>query len=654
MGSLPVAFPARARPSRVRPLIGAGFVAVYLLLDWLSNLHAVAPYAFTPWNPPPGLSLALLLGLGLQYSPFVLVATLLAEFVIHDPGGSLAPKVLYALILTGGYTAMAYVLERGLRFDRRLAALRELVLLTVAVAGGTALIAMAYVGAHVVTGKFAWDTGAGFIRWFWVGDAIGIMVLTPFALVHALRAREAPLRLNLEVIVQALGLAATLALVFSAGDAAAARYFYLLFVPLIWIAVRHGFEGASAAIFGLQLGLIGLVQLAGYASGSVLELQMLMLALAVTGLFLGMAVSERRQARDALAHREAELKTIVLTAPDGILTFADDGRILTVNAAGLALFGLRADGVGDVFLARLLPELPATPDTAQLHETRAVRADGVAFPAEVAIGTATFAGRRLHVAVVRDVTQRQAIEARLEARERELNRAMRLAAASEMASALAHELHQPLTAATTYVQACELMVQRSGHHDAQLFDAMHKAVTEVKRAGAVVKKLRDFYSGGTSRPETVSVSELCDNALRALHNRIERHGVGISLELPEDLPPVRVDRVQFEMVVHNLLANAIDSMVAGNTAAPRIIITARARDEHAVELAVQDTGPGVPAETADTLFEAFATSKPDGMGMGLAISRSIVEHHGGRLWLEKAGAGALFKLTLPRTKDNDE
>jgi len=108
------------------------------------------------------------------------------------------------------------------------------------------------------------------------------------------------------------------------------------------------------------------------------------------------------------------------------------------------------------------------------------------------------------------------------------------------------------------------------------------------------------------------------------------------------------------MVVHNLLANAIDSMVAGNTAAPRIAITARARDEHAVELAVQDTGPGVPAETADTLFEAFATSKPDGMGMGLAISRSIVEHHGGRLWLEKTGAGALFKLTLPRTKDNDE
>ncbi|NBX05359.1 MAG: hypothetical protein EBR18_04525, partial [Betaproteobacteria bacterium] len=100
-------------------------------------------------------------------------------------------------------------------------------------------------------------------------------------------------------------------------------------------------------------------------------------------------------------------------------------------------------------------------------------------------------------------------------------------------------------------------------------------------------KLRDFYSGGTSRPETLSVSELCDNALRALHNRIERHGVGIELELPEDLPAVRVDRVQYEMVVHNLLANAIDSMVAGNTAAPRIAITARARDEHAVELAVE-------------------------------------------------------------------
>jgi two-component system, LuxR family, sensor kinase FixL len=280
-------------------------------------------------------------------------------------------------------------------------------------------------------------------------------------------------------------------------------------------------------------------------------------------------------------------------------------------------------------------------------EARGVRRDGTVFPAEVSVGSAALRGRTLHVAIVRDMSQRKAIEERLRDRDRELNRAMRVAAAAEMASALAHELNQPLTAASGYVQACDLMLQRAGGGDRRLFDAMEKAVFEVKRAAEVVRRLREFYRGGTLRAEPVPVGELCRHMLQVLHNRLERHGVTVTLDMPSDLPPVKVDRVQMEMVLHNLFANAIDSMKTTPDGMRHIDVAARAGPEGLVQLSVHDTGPGLSPGVADTLFQAFATSKAEGMGMGLAISRSIVEHHGGRLWLDDARPGATFALTLP-------
>jgi signal transduction histidine kinase len=513
-------------------LVSAAYVAAYVILDVVSYIHPVAPYAITPWNPPPGLSLALLLAFGLRYAPALFVAALLAELLVRGGGAGMPEIAFYAFILAAGYTTIAAVLVKVMRFDARFASMRDLLVFTVGVAAGTLAVSALYVGAHVVAGRFSWSDFADHALHFWVGDVIGVVVTTPFLLVHARRPliRQGP---TMEAVLQALAIVAVLATVFSMAHVAAAKFFYLLFLPLIWICVRHGFPGATAGLLATQIGLIVSVHLAGYATESVVEFQLLMLALAITGAFLGMAVSQWRRASQAL-----------------------------------------------------------------------------------------------------------------EAREADLNRAMRVAAAAETASALAHELNQPLTAASNYVQACDIMLREIAQTPPALSDTMRKALTEVERAGEVVRRLRDFYRGGEAHREPVELARLIDESMRPLRGRFERHGIVVTQRLAPDLPTVAVDRVQIEMAIHNLLGNAIDAISDANTDVREIVVEA-AREGSVVSLAVHDSGPGVAPAVAEQLFRTFATSKPSGMGLGLAISRSIVESHGGRLWLEPAARGARFVLTLP-------
>ena len=514
--------------------VGAVYVVAYVILDVASYIHPVAPYAITPWNPPPGLSLALLLAFGVRYAPALFVAALLAELLVRGGGAGVAEIALYALILAGGYTAIAGILVKVMRFDPRFASMRDLLVFTVTVAAGTLAISALYVGAHVVSGRFSLSDFADHALHFWVGDIIGVVVTTPFLLIHA-RRRGVLRRMTAEALLQGLAIVLVLATVFSMEHVAAAKFFYLLFLPLIWICVRHGFPGATAGLLATQIGLIVSVHLAGYATQSVVEFQLLMLALAITGAFLGMAVTQWRRASQAL-----------------------------------------------------------------------------------------------------------------EAREADLNRAMRVAAAAEMASALAHELNQPLTAASNYVQACDIMLGEIAQTPPALSGTMRKALNEVERAGEVVRRLRDFYRGGEAHREPVELSRLVEESMRPLRARLERHRISVTQRLAPELPPVAVDRVQIELVIHNLLGNAIDAISDARSEAREILIEGT-REGASVALVVHDSGPGVAPAIAEQLFQTFATSKPTGMGLGLAISRSIVESHGGRLWLQPAASGARFVLHLPIT-----
>jgi two-component system, LuxR family, sensor kinase FixL len=223
---------------------------------------------------------------------------------------------------------------------------------------------------------------------------------------------------------------------------------------------------------------------------------------------------------------------------------------------------------------------------------------------------------------------------------------MRLAAAGKMAQAIAHELNQPLAALANYARAGRAMLEDPARHGALLGDTLDKIDREAKRAGQVMRRLRDFFRGGGLRPEAFPVRELIEESLAPVRRRAERQGVAIETHIADDLPRIHADRVQMGTVLHNLLSNAVESLADSPTLWRDIEITAGLQGPDRLRVCVSDSGHGVPPEMEGKLFDSFVTSKPEGMGLGLAISRTLVEAHGGELWLDHARP-ARFCFTVP-------
>lgn len=259
----------------------------------------------------------------------------------------------------------------------------------------------------------------------------------------------------------------------------------------------------------------------------------------------------------------------------------------------------------------------------------------------------------LYVGALAGETARQS-EA-LAARARELRQqsealaeAQKVAATAELAGALAHELNQPLSAITNYARACRTLAEREGG-SAVLTDSLGRIAEESSRAGEFVRRMRDFFRTGMQREEICRIEPLLNAALAQAADRIERLGVVVRVRCPVTDLAVRVDRVQFGTVLANLVKNALDSL-ADREAGRHLDLLAEARlaqGELVLRIAVTDNGPGVAEDLRAELFSAMATSKPQGMGLGLAISRSIVERHGGRLWLDSASNPTRFCMELP-------
>ena len=249
-------------------------------------------------------------------------------------------------------------------------------------------------------------------------------------------------------------------------------------------------------------------------------------------------------------------------------------------------------------------------------------------------------------------TQRDAVLHQMREQDSALQRAMRFAVAGQLASALAHELNQPMTALLSYVRASELMAEPLALPDGRLTTSLRKAGEEAIRAADVLRRLREFYRGEGVRLEQVNTATLCAHVVAALHLRTQRSGVEVEMRIAEDLPAVVVDRTQLEIVIHNLLTNsldAFDALPAARHPSRRIEITAQARGSD-VLVAVEDSGPGISASVAARLFEPFVTSKVSGMGLGLSISRSFLRSQGGDLQVERGQlGGARFVIHLATT-----
>ena len=299
--------PVSALFSRGHVATGLAFLVVYTLIDWVSYISPIAPIGVTPWNPATGLAFALVLLLGREYIPWLFIAPLLVNALVLDLPMPVIVHVLGAIIVGAGYGAATYILTMPrLEFDRTLSMKRSLMLLIGTAAISTGVVAVAYVGLLTSFGLVTpADMTTAAIQ-LWIGDMIGVTVLTPFLLIALTRRRMIVPSLELVAVVIALLL--TLAAVFGLSDTFRVKQFYLFFLPVMWTAVRFGLEGVTAGLVLTQVGLMAAMQYAGVLDSEVTAYQALMIVLSLTGLTIGAVVNEQLRTQAQLRHNQDALE----------------------------------------------------------------------------------------------------------------------------------------------------------------------------------------------------------------------------------------------------------------------------------------------------------------------------------------------------------
>ena len=281
------------------------------------------------------------------------------------------------------------------------------------------------------------------------------------------------------------------------------------------------------------------------------------------------------------------------------------------------------------------------------REVLGQRKDGTVFPLELAVCEVRDHGAPVFAGFLRDVSARRRAEERLRELQDELIHVARLSAMGEMASALAHELNQPLTAIINYAQATRRLVGEGGdERQKALASLLDKIVQQGSRAGQIIHHLRQFIAKGETERTLEDVNAVIEDASALALIGAAGKGISVRRQFQEGLPPVLMDKVQIHQVITNLLRNSVDALA--DFGRGEIVIATRRPDPAQVEIAVADTGPGLAPEIAARLFQPFVTTKPSGMGIGLSICRTIVEAHGGKLSASaNPGGGAIFTVSLP-------
>lgn len=361
------------------------------------------------------------------------------------------------------------------------------------------------------------------------------------------------------------------------------------------------------------------------------------------------------------AESQARMRAILDTVPDAMITIDEAGLIESFSVTAERMFGYAADEVLGRNISMLMPEPEASRHDGYLlrylstgesqivggmRRVFGLRKDGTIFPHELHVGEANANGRRVFTGFVRDLTQRETGQRHLRELQSELSQIARVSAVGTMATALAHEINQPLTAIANYLQsAAELVpVETSGEGDlGQVRLAITEAGKEAIRAGQIINRLRQFISNGDLERKPVAIGELVEQACSLGFVGSDRAKISPGFMVEAGLPPILVDSVEIQQVLVNLIHNAIEAIGESGSVNVRV-----GRDGDAIRFSVIDDGPGIPSETIATLFNPLVTSKPTGMGLGLAICKTIVELHGGELWHEPAdGGGAAFHFTIP-------
>lgn len=375
-------------------------------------------------------------------------------------------------------------------------------------------------------------------------------------------------------------------------------------------------------------------------------------------------ITDQRAAEQAVRASAEHLESILATVPDAMVVIDERGVIVSFSAAAERLFGWREDEVVGTTVKRLMP----SPDN-ERHDSyiehyletgerriiglgrvvTGLRRDGTTFPMELAVGETSGAGRRLFTGFCRDLTERMRIQSRLEELQAELIHIARVTGMGAMASTLAHELNQPITAVVNYVQAVRSLLDRSQGCDMPMIhEALEDAASEALRAGQIVRRLRDFVARGEVEKTVEDLCVVVRESVALGLTGARDDGVEISLDLPARGPLVLIDRIQIEQVIINLARNAVEATRAV-VEGPHLWISVIGLADGLARVTVADNGPGVAEPMVGQLFTAFVSTKIEGMGLGLSICRTIVEANGGRIWYEdRPGGGAMFHFTVMR------
>jgi two-component system, LuxR family, sensor kinase FixL len=514
-------------------LLGAAYLAAYVFLDWISSVEH-NPFANYAWNPNTGASFAVVLMFGHRMLPFMVVAPMLGDLVVPQFPLPLPFELASAALVGGIYGAAALFLLHPKRlFDTTLQSMSSLVLLTFTVVVSVALVAGGYIGMVVASGLLPAADFAPAVLSYWVGDTIGIMVMTPVVLV--LRARRQAVWMSAETLLQLAAIMAALVLVYAYWSAQHLQLFYILFVPIVWMAVRTGIEGVCLGILATQLGFILGFHAFPDQIAEMPKIQALMLVLALTGLFAGSLVTERRRTEAVL---------------------------------------------------------------------------------------------RLH--------------------QESLARLSRLGSVGELAAAVAHELNQPLMAAGTYTRLVDDAIRTGNANTGMVAETAKKAAAQVERAAAVVRRLRALVRLDRSNRVACRVDRIVREIIDLCQPDLDRLGVKVHQSIAPDLPPVMVDRLQVEQALLNLVRNSIDAISEAGQGT--ISIEAALADADFVEVRVRDSGPGFPPDRASNPFLPLSSTKKEGLGIGLPLCRSLIEAHGGHIWLDAVTQGTAIHFTLPVAK----
>jgi signal transduction histidine kinase len=537
----------RAGAGRLGRGRAAAALAAYVALEWFSFIHEYKGVPTTPWNPGLGVMFALMTHDGPRYGLVLLLGVVVVEFfVVGSELDGLAIVAVGAMI-AGGYALVAAAARRRFGLDPALSRLRDVLVLLGAAIVGAFIVAVLLLLLMIGIGQLEPRDTVRALLPLLVGDTIGIAVVTPLLLRFLSPGGEPALRRGArfapEGALYVAGIAAALWVIVGAEGVDDFKYFYLLFVPVVAAAARHGLDGACLVLAATQLALVAVLQRHGHDAGSFTEFQTVMLALTATGLIVGVVVSERQNA------------------------------------------------------------------------DRAAREAG----------------------------------ARLKEKEAEAVQAARFHLLSGMASALAHEINQPMAAARALARSAQEILRGAVPDLARAGGNLAAAIAQIDRAGGIIRRMREFLRRGEPRISTVDLASVLDDALALIGPSASARRIAIERDLPDGLPLVHADRVQIQQVVLNLVQNAIESIAAAKRADGRIrIVVGPAEGASHIEVAVADNGQGVAPSLAGRLFDPLTTSKGDGLGLGLSICASIVESHGGSVWLHSGQPGRTeFRFTLP-------